>query len=383
MRNLLIYLSCLGLLAGCSKPEPAATVLEKIEPIIEFAEPVAVSRNVDFSAVSSQVESRAMQVLSDTLRTCTSLQNQVYRFLSNPSQVTQEQTQNLYRQCHQQWHSAAFYLQLPMQLGEQQAIANLNDLIDTRPFQLGYIDSIPGYPDSGLIFDIEIALNEENLRAQHRLMDEESASLGFPVVEYFLWKAPVEDYWLPKSNTAEQNIINRRLTFLKVATDHLINQINTANQYWQNAAYQQLPQRVQRNLLVQSLQRQYMVRLLNAYFADDTLADPHWRHPSLLAGEGRNYVINSLKEIEYLLTEMDQQNSPFAVWLDQLPIELSAQQLREAVTLASQQFAALPGNYPIDAESNDQWLEAQQSAAQLAMYFTQLARYFDLGVITQ
>lgn len=385
MRHFPIVLIASYFLIACSQQEPPIATTDAIESsATEVApEPPAQSRNVDFSAVSEQVETRAQAMLNETLRACTNLQNQVYRFLSNPTDTAQQQAQTAYRLCHQLWHQSAFYLQLPMQLSDKQAITNLNDLIDTRPFQPGYIDSIPDYPNSGLIFDIEIPLNEENLRSQHRLMDEESASLGFPVVEYFLWKTPADTFWTPKANTIEQNIVNRRLTYLKTATDQLLEQLNRAQQYWQNASYQLLPERAQRNWLVQSLQRHFMVRVLDTYFADETLADPNWWHPSMFAGEGRTYLLGALSEIEYLLAESGDQPSPFASWLTQLQTEVTYEQLVADLALAAQQLNTLPANYPMDTEANEQWIETRQAVAQLALVFSQLTRHFELGVMTE
>ncbi|MGB1465520.1 MAG: hypothetical protein ACPG8O_04070 [Alcanivorax nanhaiticus] len=61
------------------------------------------------------------------------------------------------------------------QLNQQAILARM----DTWPLYPGYVDSMPEWPESGLISDPYLELNRKNLRIQHGATDSAEASLGF------------------------------------------------------------------------------------------------------------------------------------------------------------------------------------------------------------
>ncbi|AOS95950.1 Imelysin [Microbulbifer aggregans] len=59
--------------------------------------------------------------------------------------------------------------------------------VDSWPAQPGYLDTVPGYSESGIVNDTAVELTLANLRRQHRLTAHEEASTGFHALEVMLW----------------------------------------------------------------------------------------------------------------------------------------------------------------------------------------------------
>jgi putative iron-regulated protein len=65
--------------------------------------------------------------------------------------------------------------------------------INHWPILPGYIDYVANYPDSGIVNDMTVAIEADNLRAQHGAFDADEAAIGFQVVEFLLWGENVND----------------------------------------------------------------------------------------------------------------------------------------------------------------------------------------------
>lgn len=59
--------------------------------------------------------------------------------------------------------------------------------IDTWPMLPGYIDAIAGFPNSGIVNDLSLELNEATIRQQHGLTFPGEISTGFHALEFMLW----------------------------------------------------------------------------------------------------------------------------------------------------------------------------------------------------
>ncbi len=59
--------------------------------------------------------------------------------------------------------------------------------IDSWPILPGYIDAIAGFPNSGIVNDLSLELNEANIRHQHGLTFPGEVSIGFHAIEFMLW----------------------------------------------------------------------------------------------------------------------------------------------------------------------------------------------------
>lgn len=256
------------------------------------------------------------------------------------------------------------------------------DLIDTRPFLPGYIDGIPEYPYSGLVHELDLPMDESALRSQHRLMDEESASLGFPVIEFFLWRTELVDVWLPEQPDKAINV-QRRIEYLNVAAKTLQRQLLQALDRWQDKQFDYLPERVKLNFILQSCQRLVMVDLLNSLFEDAALNEPEWHHPAQISGNGRSYPLAMLQTLQSFVGSTEQ-SSEFTRWLqanEQLPV--SAESLAESISKSLNAIERLPENYPAQSEPNDQWQAARQSLAELTLQFSELMRYYEVPLLVE
>jgi len=67
------------------------------------------------------------------------------------------------------------------------ALSDLEYLINAWPILPGYLDYLPNYPQSGIVNDITLPLDESSIRDQHRKFDSAEATLGFHVIEFLLW----------------------------------------------------------------------------------------------------------------------------------------------------------------------------------------------------
>lgn len=66
--------------------------------------------------------------------------------------------------------------------------------IDAWPIQPGYVDSIDGYPSSGIVNDSTVSLSAESLALQHGFSDTEEIIFGFHPLEYLIFAKTALDY---------------------------------------------------------------------------------------------------------------------------------------------------------------------------------------------
>jgi hypothetical protein len=383
-KALAIGLSLLTLtITSCSEPDSTEARHIEAEPIttdsseVTPTAPLLIFRDAaNYFAESAQAATKAM------LATCASLQADIQTFLTTPTEAHQETARNSYIPCYQAWVGSSLYFQQPFGLGEKKTFDNLVDLIDTRPFLPGYIDGIPEYPFSGLIHEMDIQISTSTIRSQHRLMDEDSASVGFPVIEFFLWKAPVNTFWEASGAADSQTTVERRQEYLRVATNLLLENLTQAVMRWQpQSEYFQLPEGAQQALVLKSLQRITMVDLLAGFFEDQVIAEPEWHHPAIISGQGRDYITVQLKMIESFLGIEDE--NEFTRWLAKatdLPIQLT--DLRAQISQALIAVEALPANYPAETEADEAWQTARQQLATVALSFSQLSEHFQVSIVT-
>jgi hypothetical protein len=376
---------CLGLLASCDKPDkPVMSEPPVVKPAEEAeATPVAEpgSQILNFADAANDFHHAAQQSTKRMLSLCSQMKADIDTFLRAPTDKAQVTAQASYIPCYQSWISSSLFFQQPFDLAEAESFNKLIDMLDTRPFLPGYIDGIPEYPFSGLIHEVDMEITLPNLRGQHRLMDEESASIGFPVIEFFLWKMPVESIWTTAQTNDDNEIVKRRKTYLNVVSELLMEQLSRAVLRWQpNSAYASLPERAQLSLVLKSLQRSALVELLNHGFDQPVINDPEWYHPALISGHGRDYPILRLTRIENLL------DAPaFSEWLSkQVDMPVSTEEMDVALENSISAIKQLPENYPLQtSEENENWASARQEVAKLAVLFNQLSEYFQVSVVTE
>jgi uncharacterized iron-regulated protein len=135
-------------------------------------------------------------------------------------------------------------------LGEQNSLAlmQIQYKINHWPIIPGYIDYVNGYPDSGIVHDINVNLDVNSLREQHGTFDISEVTLGFHVIEFLLWgndsdavPRPADDFdavleLTPEEKESgyflEQLSNNRRRLFLSIATGTLVKDFRALQSLW-------------------------------------------------------------------------------------------------------------------------------------------------------
>ncbi|WP_445356546.1 imelysin family protein [Microbulbifer sp. ANSA002] len=116
------------------------------------------------------------------------LRRAVDALLAKPDEEQLEEARLAWLDAHREFAATLPYIQLafsPSDLRSQGRKLLL--ALDSWPAQPGYLDTVPGYSDSGIVNDTAIELTLTNLRKQHRLTAHEEASTGFHALEVMLW----------------------------------------------------------------------------------------------------------------------------------------------------------------------------------------------------
>ena len=169
-------------LAACEgeRAQPAPTEVQK--PAAQsFSKEAAEQLSRDFWLAGEA------QVI-DTQGAVEALNRAVIKLLDQPSEDHLEAAKLAWLDAHRQYAAALPYIRLgfaPAALRDQGRQLLL--AVDSWPTQPGYLDTVPGYSDSGIVNDTAIELTLANLRKQHRLTAHEEASTGFHALEVMLW----------------------------------------------------------------------------------------------------------------------------------------------------------------------------------------------------
>lgn len=126
--------------------------------------------------------------------------------------------------------------------------------INAWPVNEAYIDYVEGAPSSGIVNDPSWRLDAEGLDERNQKQDEADVTVGWHAVEFLLWgqdlsaegpgARPHTDY------VAGQASSDRRRTYLKLATDGLVKELDGLARAWADEAedgtaarFRALPQR--------------------------------------------------------------------------------------------------------------------------------------------
>ena len=257
--NLGLYLQRFGtviltaiLLAGCSddtaKPQSGVTikesnpvVFELLDPqLSEFTKEISLDYvrqiGIDFEKVAIEIEK---------------LQSSIVTLINQTNSKNLSLSRQAWQDAHSAYELTTLHRYFATQLLDEHnnlALTQLQYQINHWPIVPGYIDYVDGYPDSGIIFDINVNLENGSLREQHGSFDESEVTLGFHVIEFLLWgdsthlnTRPANDYRGIKELSAEeieqgytlkQLSHNRRRLFLTVVTDILVEDFRALQTLW-------------------------------------------------------------------------------------------------------------------------------------------------------
>lgn len=179
------------------------------------------------------------------------LQSSIQAFIAEVNDENLSNARKAWLDAHNAYELTALHRYFATQLFEQQhslALLQIQYQIDHWPIIPGYIDYVDGYPDSGIVHDINVNLDADSLREQHGSFDVSEVTLGFHVIEFLLWghstdaiSRSANDYQekeelspaeLDLGYTIEQLSNNRRRLLLTVIVDTLVADYQTLQSLW-------------------------------------------------------------------------------------------------------------------------------------------------------
>lgn len=164
------FLPAMLLLTACGKP-----------PAPESQESDHSSSSAEISGViRDQVEGLSTAVCESAKH----LKTSVTTFLNSPTPETLMEARIHWRQAHQSYANLILAYKLAGQ--EPLHIQDDRDTLDASPILSGYLDRVPGYPRSGIVYS-EVPLTADFLREEHQSTDFLYLTLGFHPLEVMLW----------------------------------------------------------------------------------------------------------------------------------------------------------------------------------------------------
>lgn len=242
LRTRLLLVSVL-FLWGCDSGEPESSAgLSSEPPAAPLGEPAP-----GLAESTLAVWQQGTDWLSDAQSRCAELHQQIQTFLATPEQAQLKRARAQWHECHNGWHRLDPLLALadsnPGLFGD---LGRVRFTIDAHPLQPGYLDSIEGYPYSGIVNDITLSISARTLRDQHGLTDDSDVVLGLHALEFLLWgeqgQRLVEDYThqteprdeqLSDELTEGQLPNNRRRELLRLISQLLQDDLADTRERWQ------------------------------------------------------------------------------------------------------------------------------------------------------
>lgn len=232
--------------AGCDDPAPAPkaeTQPSVSAPAPKLASPEELAELKKFQRRTAEL----LQGLSECSNTLTTMGQQ---FLQQPDPANLDTLKTQWQACFELYSASTLLTGYTAQ--QQQSLQQLRANLGNELPMPGFIDSVQGYPHSGIVNDASLPLDAANLRGQHGLTDDADVSIGFHVVAFLLWgeqrqspqlpPRPATDYLEVKnwedSNTdlpVAEHPNNRRRRLLTLTLQLLAEDSQALLQQWQEA----------------------------------------------------------------------------------------------------------------------------------------------------
>jgi putative iron-regulated protein len=322
------------LLAGCSDNAAEPQI---IETAAEAAPSAFELLNPELSASAKEIALEYMRQIDTDFKQAGI---EIEKFQSSIATLTDQtniENLNLSKQAWLNAHSAYELTTLhryyaTQLMGEQDSLVlmQLQYQINHWPIVPGYIDYVDGYPDSGIVHDINVNLNADSLREQHGFFDVSEVTLGFHAIEFLLWGYDADSVARPATDfdavleltpkeiesgyTLEQLSNNRRRLFLSVVVDTLVKDFLALQSLWL-AEEPSISQRIESisgteliviladsmsAMLTQELLQRSLYPMLNGDFVE-SVQSPYSRST-------QNAVSSQLSGLERLLLERQTEN---------------------------------------------------------------------------
>ena len=190
---LMLGLSCL-LLAGCSDdPGDATTPGSAVDPGSETLS-ASLELDPDLQTAIQEVSQSYLDQIERDYQTLDSqvvaLNEAVTDLLADPAQGTLAAAREAWLQAHSAHQATLLHQHFAGEVLPETLALRLSALsyqLDHWPILPGYVDAVSNYPDSGLVHDVNVPIDEATLRQVHGQFDLGEAALGFHVLEFLLW----------------------------------------------------------------------------------------------------------------------------------------------------------------------------------------------------
>ena len=188
----------------------ALTMIAACEPTAKEPPPRAetgqrIRGEIDTFTIDPAFFERGAQALQAQLDSSLALRLAAQRFLDKNDETHWQQLRDQWIASHNQWHNSQFYLASSQQYPSSlPALTRAARNVHSTPITPGFIDGIPGYPKSGIVFDITVPITAKDLRSQHQSYSKEEVSIGLHAMEFLLWGKQLSDYSEARSITQEE-----------------------------------------------------------------------------------------------------------------------------------------------------------------------------------
>ncbi len=169
----LIISAAVALLAACSPPDAIQSAPAVDVPGFEH----------DAVTALEEISRTRVTVKTDLLIAADTLAASAERFLAQPNENSLQTLRAAWETTHRHYAALSLFPEV-----------TLDTDVDQWPIEPGYLDSLPGYPESGIIHDLTIDISPASLREQDGFTDPTEASLGFHPLEFLIFRKTVEDY---------------------------------------------------------------------------------------------------------------------------------------------------------------------------------------------
>ena len=196
-----LWFALLLSLSGCDK------LFEQPKQAEQAPEQAQVNTEALLSAANLYVYTQMSEALSGAQE----LDSVITSLLHHPNPGALEEAQLAWIKAYSAYIKVSFFSRVPRfekpQFRDQNdTYARIEERIDSWPIEPGYIDYLPLYPLSGIVNDLTLKINEEDVSAQHGFSDMRFASLGFHPIEFLLFgengKRSAKDF-IPQENSIE------------------------------------------------------------------------------------------------------------------------------------------------------------------------------------
>ena len=224
--TIISLLLCGTLLTAC---EQAASPEKPAAAQKTAAEQTTPSPAVNPDTLYPNIWQAGDKAMQQSEQSAQALFQSVEKFLADSDHSHWQALQQQWLSSHAHWHQAETYLQW---LSPNYELSQLRLRIHSLEITPGYLDSIEGYPQSGIVNDSTLAIEQQSIIEQHRRYSDEETALGIHVLEFFIWGRPLQDY-LPSQDPANAKAISRRRQYLKLLAYQWLSDIKTAQAFWQ------------------------------------------------------------------------------------------------------------------------------------------------------